>query len=174
MLKHRVSVVATVLAFFAVSHLPLQAAVPVGVRSSTKTGQPATEQRRAELARAIEDLRMRVTDLVDEGMSIADEVASLGNLPEEELERLMRRKHAMDLLVGELERDLDSTSAEFRRPKGARPLCCQFKTPEHGVAAPARLHRLSTAAPRIPPRLALSRDKKRPQATVPFAPSPRR
>ena len=118
--KHLVSVAAIFIALLAVSFLPLRAsaAVPVGARSSAKTPQPAAARRRAELARAIEDFQRRVADLADEEASIADEVASLGDLPEAERDRLMGRKHEMDLQVGDLERDLDSTSAEFRRDGG--------------------------------------------------------
>ncbi len=144
MLKHRLSVAAMVMAMAAVSYLPLRAAAGVqdGTQSSAETRQPAADQRRAVvldftsasdyrrqtpgverqqsersggLAGAIEDVQRRAADLADEEAEIADEVASLGNLPKEQIDRLIERKDRMVAEVADLEQDLDSTSAEFLR-----------------------------------------------------------
>ena len=71
------------------------------------------------LARDIEDAQRRAADLADEEADIADQVAGLGNLTDEDrvdrIRRLMERKEQMEAQVADLERGLDSTSAEFRR-----------------------------------------------------------
>ena len=58
-------------------------------------------------------------DLADEEADIADQVAGLGNLTDQDrvdrIRRLMERKEQMEAQVADFERGLDSTSAEFRR-----------------------------------------------------------
>ncbi|MDA1095270.1 MAG: DUF4175 family protein, partial [Acidobacteria bacterium] len=71
------------------------------------------------LARDIEDAQRRAADLASEEAGIADEVNSLGDLSEEARQdrarQLSDRKDEMFGEVADLERELDSTSAEFRR-----------------------------------------------------------
>jgi len=71
------------------------------------------------LARDIEDAQRRAADLADEEADIANQVAGLGELTDEErverIGRLVERKDEMEGQVADLERELDSTSAEFRR-----------------------------------------------------------
>ena len=74
------------------------------------------------LARDIEDARRRAADLANEEADISDQVAGLGDLTVQErvdrVLRLIERKDEMEGQVADLERELDSTSAEFRRDEG--------------------------------------------------------
>ena len=73
----------------------------------------------SRLARDIEDAQRRAADLAADEADIADQVAGLGDLTDQErvdsIRRLMERKDRMEAQVADLERGLDSTSAEFRR-----------------------------------------------------------
>ena len=77
------------------------------------------EDRQARLTGDIKESQRRAVDLADEEADIADEVAALGSLSDQDrldsLNRLMKRKEEMENEVADLERGLDSTSAEFRR-----------------------------------------------------------
>ena len=76
-------------------------------------------QQSGRLARDIEDARRRASELAAEEADIAEQVADLGDLSDEQradrVGQLMERKDQMEGEVADLERDLDSTSAEFRR-----------------------------------------------------------
>ena len=71
------------------------------------------------LARDIEDAQRQAADLAAEEADVADQVAGLGDLTDQErverIRRLTERKDEMEAKVADLERGLDSTSAEFRR-----------------------------------------------------------
>ena len=71
------------------------------------------------LARDIEEAQRRAAELAAEEADVADQVAELGDLPDQErvdrIGRLTERKDEMEAQVADLERELDSTSAEFRR-----------------------------------------------------------
>ena len=73
----------------------------------------------SRLARDIQDAQRRAAELAAEEADIANQVAGLGELPDEgrveTIRRLMERKDEMEGRVADLERGLDSTSAEFRR-----------------------------------------------------------
>ena len=74
------------------------------------------------LARDIEDARRRAADLANEEADVADLVSGLDDLTDQErverVGRLTERKDEMEAQVADLERELDSTSAEFRRDEG--------------------------------------------------------
>jgi hypothetical protein len=74
------------------------------------------------LGRDIEDARRRAADLANEEADVADQVSGLGDLTDQErverVGRLTERKDEMEAQVADLERELDSTSAEFRRDEG--------------------------------------------------------
>ena len=76
-------------------------------------------QQSERLARDIDDFRRRASDLSADEAAVAEQVAGLGGLADEErIERIVRlteRKNEMEAGVADLERDIDSTSAEFRR-----------------------------------------------------------
>ena len=76
-------------------------------------------QQSGRLARDIEEAQRRADALAAEETEIAEQVAGLGNLEDEQrvdrIRRLMERKEQMEGEVADLERELDSTSAEFRR-----------------------------------------------------------
>ena len=80
--------------------------------------QLQTEQA-GRLERDIEEAVRRANRLADEEREVAAEVDSLAGLPDDErladLQGLMERKDAMEAEVADLERQIDSTSAEFRR-----------------------------------------------------------
>ena len=88
------------------------------------------------LARDIEDARRRAADLANDEADIADQVAGLGNLTDEDridrIRRLIERKEEMESQVADLERGLDSTSAEFRRDEGDASLPADAPTSEWG------------------------------------------
>ncbi len=73
----------------------------------------------SRLARDIADAQRRAAELAEEEADVTNQVAGLGNLTDEErvdrIRRLMERKDEMEREVADLERGLDSTSAEFRR-----------------------------------------------------------
>jgi hypothetical protein len=73
----------------------------------------------SRLARDIEDAQRRAADVAAEESEIAEQVNNLGTLSEEERQdrasRLSERKDEMFGELADLERELDSTSAEFRR-----------------------------------------------------------
>ncbi|MEE2635668.1 MAG: DUF4175 family protein [Acidobacteriota bacterium] len=77
----------------------------------------------SRLARDIEDAQRRASELATEEADIAQQVEGLANLSDEErperIQRLIERKEQMGADVADLERDLDSTSAEFRRDERA-------------------------------------------------------
>ena len=77
------------------------------------------QQQSGRLARDIEDAQRRAAGLAEDEANIGTQVAGLGELPEEErvdrVRRLIERKDQMEAEVADLERGLDSTSAEFRR-----------------------------------------------------------
>ena len=79
-------------------------------------------QQSSRLARDIEDARRRASELAAEESEIAEQVSGLGDLSDEQrtdrIGQLMERKNQMEGEVADLERDLDSTSAEFRRDEG--------------------------------------------------------
>ena len=90
-----------------------------GITNQHETAQPRQQAEQTDrLARAIEDAQRRAVDLADEAADIADEVAGLGSLSDQDrldsLNRLMKRKEEMEDEVADIERGLDSTSAEFR------------------------------------------------------------
>ena len=74
------------------------------------------------LARDIEDAQRRAADLANEEADVADQVSGLADLTDQErvdrIGRLTERKDEMETQVADLERELDSTSAEFRRDEG--------------------------------------------------------
>ena len=76
-------------------------------------------QQSERLARDIEDFRRRAADLSAEEADVAEQVTGLGDLADEErvdqIMRLTERKNEMEARIADLERDIDSTSAEFRR-----------------------------------------------------------
>ena len=76
-------------------------------------------QQSERLARDIDDFRRRASDLSADEADVAEQVTGLGGLADEErIERIVRlteRKNEMEAGVADLERDIDSTSAEFRR-----------------------------------------------------------
>ena len=76
-------------------------------------------QQSERLARDIEDFRRRAEALSAEEAEVGDQVSGLGDLADQErIDRIMRlteRKNEMESQVADLERDIDSTSAEFRR-----------------------------------------------------------
>ena len=80
--------------------------------------QLQTEQA-GRLERDIEEAVRRANRLADEEREVAAEVDSLAGLPDDErladLQGLMERKDEMEAEVADLERQIDSTSAEFRR-----------------------------------------------------------
>ena len=71
------------------------------------------------LERDIEEAMRRANRLADEEREVAAEVDGLGGLSDDErmgqMQGLMERKDAMEAEVADLERQIDSTSAEFRR-----------------------------------------------------------
>ena len=71
------------------------------------------------LERDIRDAMRRASRLADEEREVASDVAGLSGLDDrerlEQLQGLMERKDAMEAEVADLEREVDSTSAEFRR-----------------------------------------------------------
>ena len=71
------------------------------------------------LQRDIQDAMRRASRLADEESEVASDVLGLTGLEDRErlarLQGLMERKDAMDAEVAALEREIDSTSAEFRR-----------------------------------------------------------
>ena len=71
------------------------------------------------LERDIEEAMRRANRLADEEREVAAEVDGLGGLSDDErmgqMRGLMERKDAMETEVADLERQIDSTSAEFRR-----------------------------------------------------------
>ena len=71
------------------------------------------------LERDIEEALRRANRLADEEREVAAEVNGLGGLSDDErmahMQGLMERKDAMETEVADLERQIDSTSAEFRR-----------------------------------------------------------
>ena len=71
------------------------------------------------LQRDIQDAMRRASRLADEESEVASDVLGLTGLEDRErlarLQGLMERKDAMDAEVATLEREIDSTSAEFRR-----------------------------------------------------------
>ena len=71
------------------------------------------------LKRDIEDQLRRVNRLADEQREMASDVGGLDGISDqkrmEELRRLMEQKDQMESKVADLERDIDSTSAEFHR-----------------------------------------------------------
>ena len=71
------------------------------------------------LQRDIADALRRANRLADEQREVASDVGGLGGLQDEErienLRRLMERKDQMETEVADLERQIDSTSADFRR-----------------------------------------------------------
>jgi len=73
----------------------------------------------SRLARDIEDAQRRAAEVAADESEIAEQVNNLGNLSEEERQdrarRLSERKDEMFGELADLERELDSTSAEFRR-----------------------------------------------------------
>ena len=77
-----------------------------------------TEQA-GRLERDIEDALRRANQLADEEREVAADVAGLAGLGDDHrmrrLQGLMDRKSAMEDEVADLEREIDSTSAEFRR-----------------------------------------------------------
>ena len=77
------------------------------------------EQEQADrLTRDIEDARRRVQALVQAEQGISRDVDRLVENPgdrREQLRRLLDRKAAMEAEVGDLERQLDTTAADFRR-----------------------------------------------------------
>ena len=79
-------------------------------------------QQSSRLARDIEDARRRASELAAEESEIAEQVSGLVDLSDEQrtdrIGQLMERKNKMEGEVADLERDLDSTSAEFRRDEG--------------------------------------------------------
>ena len=76
-------------------------------------------QQSERLARDIEDFRRRASELSADEADVAEQVTGLGDLADEErIERIVRlteRKNEMEAGIADLERDIDSTSAEFRR-----------------------------------------------------------
>ena len=77
-------------------------------------------EQRGRLERDIQDALRRANRLADEEREVASDVDGLGGLDDDqermaELQRLMERKDAMEAEVADLERKIDSTSAEFRR-----------------------------------------------------------
>ncbi|MBM63566.1 MAG: hypothetical protein CL484_11525 [Acidobacteria bacterium] len=76
-------------------------------------------QQSGRLARDIEEAQRRASELAVEESEIAEQVSELGDLADEQradrIRQLTERKDQMGDKVADLERDLDSTSAEFRR-----------------------------------------------------------
>ena len=76
-------------------------------------------EQQGRLERDIQDAIRRANRLADEEREVASDVDGLGGLDDrermEQLQRLMERKDAMEAEVADLEREIDSTSAEFRR-----------------------------------------------------------
>jgi hypothetical protein len=76
-------------------------------------------QQSERLARDIEDFRRRAEELSAEEAEVGEQVSGLGDVADEErvdrIARLTERKNEMESQVADLERDIDSTSAEFRR-----------------------------------------------------------
>ena len=74
------------------------------------------------LSRDIEDAQRRAVALANEEADVTNQVAELGDLTDQEradrVLRLIERKDEMEAQVADLERELDSTSAEFRRDEG--------------------------------------------------------
>ena len=74
------------------------------------------------LSRDIEDAQRRAAELAEEEAEVTNQVAGLDNLQDEErverIRQLMERKDEMEGEVADLEREIDSTSAEFRRDEG--------------------------------------------------------
>ena len=71
------------------------------------------------LARDIEEAQRRAEELAREEADVTEQVAELDTLSDDEradrIQRLTERKEEMEAEVADLERGLDSTSAEFRR-----------------------------------------------------------
>ena len=71
------------------------------------------------LQRDIQDAMQRASRLADAEREVASDVLGLAGLEDQErlarLQGLMERKNAMEAEVADLEREFDSTSAEFRR-----------------------------------------------------------
>jgi hypothetical protein len=76
-------------------------------------------EQQGRLERDIQDAIRRANRLADEEREVASSIEGLGGLADgermERLRGLMERKDAMEAEVADLERQLDSTSAEFRR-----------------------------------------------------------
>ena len=76
-------------------------------------------EQRGRLERDIEDQLRRANRLADEQREMTSEVRGLTGLGDEDrmeaLRRLMAQKDEMEAEVADLEREIDSTSAEFRR-----------------------------------------------------------
>ena len=81
--------------------------------------QELQSQQSGRLARDIEEAQRRAAELAQEEAGVSDQVRALDGLEGEErterIQRLMERKNEMFDEVTDLERGLDSTSAEFRR-----------------------------------------------------------
>jgi len=77
------------------------------------------EEQSGRLARDIETAQRRAAELAEEEEEVAAQVAGLEGSADQErvdrIRRLMERKDQMEGEVADLERELDSTSAEFRR-----------------------------------------------------------
>ena len=75
------------------------------------------------LERDIQDAIRRADQLAGEEREVAADVLGLAGLDDrerlEQLQGLMERKDAMEAEVADLEREIDSTSADFRREEGA-------------------------------------------------------
>ena len=76
-------------------------------------------EQRGRLERDIDDQMRRANRLADEQREMVSEVRALTGLSDEErmteMRRLMEQKDQMEAEVADLERQIDSTSAEFRR-----------------------------------------------------------
>ena len=81
--------------------------------------QELQSQQSGRLARDIEEAQRRAAELAQEEAGVSDQVRALDGLEGDErterIQRLMERKNEMFDEVTDLERGLDSTSAEFRR-----------------------------------------------------------
>jgi beta-lactamase regulating signal transducer with metallopeptidase domain len=96
---------------------------PVRVQASSSGLRRAPRQpvgdRSGRLARQIEDTQQRAAELAEQEAEISAQIAGLGSLPDqdrsESIRRLMTRKDEMEAAVADLEQELDTTAAEFRR-----------------------------------------------------------
>ena len=104
------------------------AVLVIGMTASAAAPGPLQGEQGSRLARAIQEAQRRAADLAAEEADIVAQIAGLDDLQDEaraeRIQRLVERKNQMEAEVADLERELDSTSAEFRHdePDATREL----------------------------------------------------